>query len=81
MNHGMTRSFLDELHQVGKSYFALPMEENQKYPKAMDSVEGYGNDQVFSETQTLDWNERLCLIVHPEDQRKLKYWPEKSPTF
>lgn len=77
----MTRSFLDEVKQVGKQFFELPKEEKQKYSKAMDGVEGYGNDSIFSDNQTFDWNDRLYLTVHPQDKQKLKFWPKRPQHF
>ncbi|XWS27089.1 hypothetical protein CRYUN_Cryun26dG0086400 [Craigia yunnanensis] len=59
----------------------LSVEQKQKYSRESDSVEGYGNDKIFSEQQTLDWNDRLLIIVSPEDKRKLKYWPENPEDF
>lgn len=43
--------------------------------------EGYGNDNVVSDEQTLDWNDRLYLLVHPEDKRDLSLWPEIPTKF
>ncbi|KAK2991068.1 hypothetical protein RJ640_010070 [Escallonia rubra] len=81
INHGMSNSFLDQLRDVGKTFFAYPTEEKQKYSRAVDDTEGYGNDSVLSENQTLDWSDRLYLIVNPEDQRKLKLWPQNPESF
>ncbi|XP_021647997.2 protein SRG1 [Hevea brasiliensis] len=80
-NHGMTSLFLDQMRQVAKQFFSLPMEEKQKYSREADSIEGYGNDMVISEHQTLDWTDRLYLTLSPEDQRKLKFWPENPQPF
>ena len=77
----MTSSFLDKVHNVGKQFFALSIEEKQKYSRTVDDIEGYGNDSVLSENQTLDWTDRLYLIVNPEDQRKLKFWPKNPESF
>ncbi|PHT33437.1 hypothetical protein CQW23_25237 [Capsicum baccatum] len=62
------------------------MEEKQKYGRAPDDTEGYSNDMVLSENvlrenQILDWTDRLYLLVHPEDKRKLKYWSENPKSF
>ncbi|XP_021741373.1 protein SRG1-like [Chenopodium quinoa] len=81
INHGMTNDFLDKIREVGKQFFALPLEEKQKYSRGIDDWDGYGNDAVVSKQQTLDWMDRLYLTVNPEDQRKLKYWPEKPVAF
>ncbi|PSS08413.1 hypothetical protein CEY00_Acc18769 [Actinidia chinensis var. chinensis] len=81
INHGLTSSFLDKVHEVAKQFFALPIEEKQIYSRTVEDIEGYGNDSVLSEHQTLDWTDRLYLTVSPEDQRKLGFWPEKPRNF
>lgn len=77
----MTSSFLDKMREVGKKFFALPMEKKQKYSREADSIEGYGNDIIISEHQTLDWTDRLYLTLSPDDQRQLKFWPENPQAF
>lgn len=81
INHGFTSTFLDKVREVTKQFFALPLEEKQNYSRSMNDWDGYGNDTVVSENQTLDWTDRLYLTVYPEDQRKLKHWPEKPLEF
>ncbi|CAK7324038.1 unnamed protein product [Dovyalis caffra] len=81
INHGMTSSFLDKIRGVSKQFFAFPMEEKQKYSREADSIEGYGNDMIISERQTIDWTDRLYLTISPDDQRKLKFWPENPKEF
>ncbi|KAH7688474.1 Flavonol synthase protein [Dioscorea alata] len=78
IDHGMPPSFLDELGDVARAFFKLPVEEKQKYSNIRDGkfgIEGYGNDEVIAEGQILDWTDRLFLLVQPEDQRKLELWP------
>ncbi|KAK9130585.1 hypothetical protein Sjap_011072 [Stephania japonica] len=61
------------------------MGEKKKYAMNMDGtqdyLQGYGNDVVVSEEQTLVWSDRLYLLIKPEDQRKLKFWPENPSRF
>eukprot|EP00257_Ricinus_communis_P023797 XP_015583880.1 protein SRG1 isoform X1 [Ricinus communis] len=78
INHGM---ILDKMREVGKKFFGLPMEKKQKYSREADSIEGYGNDMIISEHQTLDWTDRLYLTLSPDDQRQLKFWPENPQAF
>ncbi|GMQ07290.1 hypothetical protein CsSME_00051543 [Camellia sinensis var. sinensis] len=77
----MESSFLDKLQEIAKQFFVLPIEEKHKYSRTVEDLEGYGNDSVFSEHQILDWTDRLYLIVSPEDQRKLKFWPQNPECF
>lgn len=81
INHGMTDSLLDQLRQATKKFFALPMGEKQKYSRSLEDYQGYGNDTVLAENQTLDWADRLYLVVSPEDQQKLQLWPENPENF
>ncbi|GAB4828217.1 hypothetical protein Ancab_035131 [Ancistrocladus abbreviatus] len=77
INHGISSSLLDEMHHVIEQFFELPVEEKQKY----SWNDGYGNDKILYDSQTLDWNDGLCLKVYPEHQVKLNFWPEKQQNF
>ncbi|KAJ0984778.1 hypothetical protein J5N97_003134 [Dioscorea zingiberensis] len=84
MDCGMTASFLDEVRNVAKEFFQIPMEEKQKYTNLKNGkfhYEGYGNDEVVTDDQVLDWTDRLYLTVQPEDMRKLELWPENPSSF
>ncbi|KAJ0576232.1 putative thebaine 6-O-demethylase [Helianthus annuus] len=79
INHGMDGSFLDKVREVSRVFFDLSAEEKKKYLREEDDLEGYGNDMVLSDHQTLDWTDRLYLTVLPQDQQRLQFWP-KIPT-
>ena len=81
INHGIPSSLLDRVRSDGKQFFALPPEEKQKYAREADSIEGYGNDTIFSEDQVPDWTDRLHLITSPQDKQQLKFWPKKPESF
>ncbi|KAJ8768138.1 hypothetical protein K2173_021078 [Erythroxylum novogranatense] len=81
VNHGMTSGFLDKVREVAEQFFALPMAEKQKYSRQEDSIEGYGNDMVLSDQQTIDWTDRLYLTLSPEDQRQYIFWPQNPEAF
>ncbi|KAJ0030946.1 hypothetical protein Pint_13827 [Pistacia integerrima] len=81
MNHGIEKTFLDKVREVTKQFFALPQEKKLEYTREDGGIEGYGNDMIVLENQTLDWTDRLYLSVSPKDQRQLKYWPENPETF
>ncbi|GFS41755.1 2-oxoglutarate (2OG) and Fe(II)-dependent oxygenase superfamily protein [Actinidia rufa] len=72
INHGLTSSFLDKVHEVAKQFFALPIEEKQIYSRTVEDIEGYGNDSVLSEHQTLDWTDRLYLTLSLMNELLLK---------
>lgn len=77
----METEFLDQMHQAMEQFLALPMEKKQEYSRKDGSIEGYGNDMVLSDRQTLDWHDRLCITISPKDLRQLKFWPQNPPTF
>ncbi|XP_022134811.1 uncharacterized protein LOC111006992 [Momordica charantia] len=81
INHSISSSFLNKIHQISNQFFSLPMEEKNKCCRELYGLEGYGTDMVFSEQQILDWTDRLYLKVNPEDERQLKYWPQNPQSF
>ncbi|CDP10482.1 unnamed protein product [Coffea canephora] len=81
INHGIEFCLLDELRENGRQFLKLPMKDKQKYARAANEIEGYGNDMILYENQTLDWTDRIYLLVSPEDGRKLQYWPEDPKSF
>ncbi|KAF7154702.1 hypothetical protein RHSIM_Rhsim01G0058400 [Rhododendron simsii] len=82
INHGMTASFLDQVHEIGKQFFALPIDEKQKYSRTVGDIEGFhAADSLLSEHQTLDWTDRLFITIYPEDKINLRFWPENPENF
>ncbi|CAI9100856.1 OLC1v1038041C1 [Oldenlandia corymbosa var. corymbosa] len=81
INHDIQFGLLDELHENSRKFYKLPTEEKQKYARGQNDIEGYGNDMVLYENQTLDWTDRLTLLIHPEDNRKLHVWPQNPKSF
>ncbi|KAK7388592.1 hypothetical protein VNO78_23414 [Psophocarpus tetragonolobus] len=81
IGHGMSSSYLDKIREIAKQFFALPEEEKQKYARAVNESEGYGNDRVVSDKQVLDWSYRLTLRVFPESKRRLSLWPKIPSDF
>nr|AIA59798.1 leucoanthocyanidin dioxygenase [Lycoris radiata] len=84
IGHDLSPSFLDEVQDVSRKFFQLPLEVKQKYSNLKSGkfeLEGYGNDHVATKEQIIDWNDRLYLLVQPEDKRKLEWWPENPSSF
>lgn len=77
----MTPEFLDNVRDVTKQFFKLPLEQKQRCSQEVGDIQGYVNEIVLSEQQKLDWSERLYLVIQPEDRRNLKLWPEKPEDF
>lgn len=84
-NHGMEASLMDSVMTASRDFFRLPLEEKRKYSNLIDGkhfqIEGYGNDQVKTPNQRLDWSDRLHLKVEPEDERNLDHWPIRPESF
>ncbi|KAL3532272.1 hypothetical protein ACH5RR_005793 [Cinchona calisaya] len=83
VNHGLENSIFDELYDVTKMFFSLPLEEKQKYysSRPAGDFESFGNDQLLVGNQKFDGNDRLYLSLYPEDERRLKSWPENPKEF
>ncbi|XP_027166056.1 codeine O-demethylase-like [Coffea eugenioides] len=81
INHGMSASFLDEVLEVTGKFFKLPLDEKRTYSRDENGIDGYGNDVIYSDRQTLDWNDRLYLHVLPESIRKCEKWPRLPQNF
>ncbi|PHT42471.1 hypothetical protein CQW23_16496 [Capsicum baccatum] len=60
INSGIEESLVDEVRKVSRQFFDLSMEEKQKYGRALDDTEGYGNDMVLSEN-LLPENHKLLI--------------------
>ncbi|KAJ4952414.1 hypothetical protein NE237_029246 [Protea cynaroides] len=79
--HGIPSSFFDELRDVAKEFFDLPTEEKLKYAGVEGSIDSYGTDSIISDNQVFNWSDRLYLLVRPEHQRSLRYWPDNPVRF
>lgn len=78
INHGISPEFLNQMREITRQYFHLPLEEKQKSLREdKNDIDGL----VLTKKQALDWNDRLYLTIYPEDQRKLKFWPESPEGF
>ncbi|KAL2900130.1 Protein SRG1 [Bienertia sinuspersici] len=80
VNHGMTSEMLDEVRDMSKQFFRLPLEEKEKYSSKGDSLEGYGNDNAIRDGN-FNWNDKLHLQVYPEHRQQLQFWPETPLNF
>ncbi|KAH9620149.1 hypothetical protein KSS87_017924 [Heliosperma pusillum] len=70
VNHGVASSLMDQLHFVGKEFFALPLEKKQKYSRSVEWIEGYGCD-IVSEDQPINWNDRETLDEYSIELQKV----------
>ncbi|MCL7044142.1 hypothetical protein MKW94_004497 [Papaver nudicaule] len=84
IGHSIPKSLLDDIQDVSKQFFDLPTEEKQRYARSEEDeifdLQGYGSDAIVSDDQVLNWSDRLYLLIQPQEQRKLRLWPD-PPTY
>lgn len=76
----MKSELLNEVREISKEFFKLPLEEKQKYSPKSGGLEGYGNGNPPRQG-TFNWNDKLHLQVYPHHRRQLTIWPEKPQNF
>uniref|UniRef100_A0ACD5XK14 Uncharacterized protein n=1 Tax=Avena sativa TaxID=4498 RepID=A0ACD5XK14_AVESA len=81
VNHGIEGELLDGMEKAAREFFALPLEEKQRYPMAPGGIQGYGHAFVFSDDQKLDWCNMLALGVSPASIRRPALWPTTPALF
>ncbi|RZC43466.1 hypothetical protein C5167_036411 [Papaver somniferum] len=81
VGHAIPKSLLDDIYNISKQFFDLPLEEKQKYASSkVDEVfdlQGFGSDSIkeTNADQILDWSDYLNLVNEPIADRNLQYWP------
>ncbi|XP_057549604.1 jasmonate-induced oxygenase 4-like [Amaranthus tricolor] len=80
VNHGMTSELLDEVREMGKEFFKLPLEQKEKYSSKDGSLEGYGNDNSIRQAN-FNWNDKLHLQVYPQHKHQVLFWPQYPLNF
>ncbi|CAN1251234.1 Protein SRG1 [Linum perenne] len=81
INHGMERTFLDSIRDTAAEFFHLPLEEKLKHVRKPDHWEGYGFDQYPKEYESHEWSDRLMILLSPEHERKIEFWPNNPTNF
>ncbi|WJX27915.1 hypothetical protein P8452_16691 [Trifolium repens] len=81
INHEIDLNLIENIEDMSKEFFMLPLEEKQKYPMAPGTVQGYGQAFVFSEDQKLDWCNMFALGIEPHYIRNPNLWPKKPATL
>ncbi|XP_019250878.1 PREDICTED: protein SRG1-like [Nicotiana attenuata] len=71
INHGLTPSILEEFKREVTELFKLPMAEKKKLWQQEDSYEGFGQLNVVSEEQKLDWSDMFGITTLPPHIRNL----------
>lgn len=74
VNHGADGIVMN-MKTAMNNFFDLPLSEKKKYAMPKNDIHGYGQANVVSEDQKLDWNDALVLYTLPDNLRNMKYWP------
>ncbi|KAI3842896.1 hypothetical protein MKW92_014659 [Papaver armeniacum] len=82
IGHAIPQSLLDDMYNVSKQFFDLPVEEKQRYASSKDDafsdLHGFGCDSILAnidDDQVFDWYDYLNLLIESAEERRLRYWP------
>lgn len=80
VNHGIPSDLLNRLKKAGQTFFALPIEEKEKYAndQVAGMIQGYGSKLANNASGQLEWEDYFFHLIFPEDKRDLSIWP-KTP--
>ncbi|CAL4976668.1 unnamed protein product [Urochloa decumbens] len=81
INHGVPDEVIQDVKKDITAFFNLPLEAKRLHAQAPGGLEGYGQSFVFSETQKLDWADMIYLMITPKEERDLRFWPARPPSF
>ncbi|CAN8233891.1 unnamed protein product [Cochlearia groenlandica] len=70
INHGIDSSFLEKLETEVQAFFNLSIEEKKKLWQRSGEFEGFGQVNIVSEDQKLDWGDMFILTTEPIRSRK-----------
>ncbi|RDY02712.1 Leucoanthocyanidin dioxygenase [Mucuna pruriens] len=78
VNHGIPDELIKRLKKAGEEFFALPIEEKEKYANDQESgkIQGYGSKLANNVSGQLEWEDYFFHLVFPEDKRDLAIWPK-----
>ncbi|EOA34111.1 hypothetical protein CARUB_v10021617mg [Capsella rubella] len=81
VNHGIDSNFLEKLETEVQDFFNLPMEEKKKFWQTSGEFEGFGQVNIVSEDQKLDWGDMFILTTEPIRSRKSHLFSKLPPSF
>ncbi|KAI3927023.1 hypothetical protein MKW92_052128 [Papaver armeniacum] len=70
VNHGVDALLVDNVKSEIQGFFNLPMNEKTKFGQKDGDIEGFGQDFIASEDQTLDWADTFMMLTLPLHLRK-----------
>ncbi|KAG5517117.1 hypothetical protein RHGRI_037768 [Rhododendron griersonianum] len=71
INHGVSSALLEEVKLEINEFFNLPMEAKKKFWQDSEDFEGFGQANVLSEEQKLDWGDIDTLDNYAYEMKQL----------
>ena len=80
VNHGIPQDLINRLKKAGEAFFALPVDEKEKYANDVGSgkFQGYGSKLADNASGQLEWEDYFFHLAFPQDKCDLPIWP-KTP--
>ncbi|XP_030504188.2 protopine O-dealkylase [Cannabis sativa] len=81
INHGISDCLIENVKKGVEDLFKLSVEEKKKLCQLPGDIEGFGQTQVFSEEQKLDWTDYILIFTLPLALRKPHLFPNLPITL
>lgn len=75
VNHGVSHELMDQMREIWREFFYLPMEMKQVYANNPKTYEGYGSRLGVEKGAILDWSDYYFLNYLPSSLKDLNKWP------
>lgn len=80
VNHGVSHELMNQVRDVWREFFGLPLEVKQEYSNSPTTYEGYGSRLGVDKGAILDWSDYYFLNFMPPELRNPEKWPSLPPS-
>nr|ABK76317.1 anthocyanin synthase [Anthurium andraeanum] len=83
VNHGIPLELIRRMQAAGEAFFALPIEEKEKYANDQSSgnIQGYGSKLANNASGQLEWQDYFFHLIFPEDKADFSIWPKQPANY
>ncbi|MQL74206.1 hypothetical protein Taro_006579 [Colocasia esculenta] len=83
VNHGIPLNLIKRMQAAGEAFFALPIEEKEKYANDQSSgnIQGYGSKLANNASGQLEWQDYFFHLIFPEDKANFSIWPKQPANY
>ncbi|KAL9687778.1 hypothetical protein QQ045_032185 [Rhodiola kirilowii] len=83
IDHGIPSDLIASLQEVGKEFFALPMEEKESYANdaSKGQFEGYGTKMTKNLEEKIEWIDYFFHMLTPAQKVNHDFWPKKPESY